>query len=194
MAKRETDERILEGALRALGRLGPRRLSLGEVCHEAHVSRATLFRYYRNKDELLTALAGHIEQDFSAVLTAAAERSAPADRIRAVLSAMIDFADSRPATRQLLSVEPGFALEFVEHELPTFTRAARKALASSLAEVPAVRARLMSEIELAELLIRVAISTFLVRSTRPQRLAVLMAALLDTDEALDPPRAALAGG
>jgi AcrR family transcriptional regulator len=174
----ETDERILAGALRALARFGPRRLSLGDVCREAQVSRATLFRYYPTKDELLGATARHIERDFRATLIAAAERSSEADRLGAVIGAMLDFVELRPATTQLLSVEPGFVLEFLTQERVNLTRIVRD-------EVPAVRNGDMSEAELAELLIHVANAAFLIPSTRLERLSDLLVCLLGVENRSD---------
>jgi AcrR family transcriptional regulator len=193
MGRAETDERILAGAMRALGRFGPRRLSLGDVCHEAQVSRATLFRYYRTKEELLTATAGHIERDFRAALTTAAEQAGDHERLEAVLSAMLTFRDSRPATTQLLSVEPGFVLEFLGRERPNFARILRDALGTALADVPVVRADRISETDLAEFLILVANAAFLVPSPRLGHLADLVTSLLGLDDRSEMTTATSAG-
>jgi AcrR family transcriptional regulator len=52
----ETEARILDAALTAVGRRGVRRLTVGSVCAQAGVSRATLYRYFTSKDELLEAV------------------------------------------------------------------------------------------------------------------------------------------
>jgi AcrR family transcriptional regulator len=185
MGKQETNERILEGVIRALGRNG-RHFSLREVCDEAHVSRATLSRYYPSKDGLLSSAARYLERDLAGVVQAAAEQVAPGERVRAVLKAMMGYPNIRPAYAQLLTVEPGFVLEFIAQEMPNFTRTVCKALAPDLADHPAVQQGLLSEGDLAELLVRLTSSAFLSPSPRAARLPEHIASLLHTPSAPAP--------
>jgi AcrR family transcriptional regulator len=52
-----TDESILAGAARAIGRLGPARMTLADVAREAATSPATLMQRFGSKRGLLLALA-----------------------------------------------------------------------------------------------------------------------------------------
>src|SRR5262245_35161324 len=54
-----TRERILDGAARALARHGLAKLGMQDVSQQAAVSRGTLYRYFPNRDDLLTTLARH---------------------------------------------------------------------------------------------------------------------------------------
>jgi AcrR family transcriptional regulator len=58
----ETRDRILEGALQALGRVGTRRLTMSDVSERAGLSRGTVYRYFPTKEDLLAFLAQY-EQD-----------------------------------------------------------------------------------------------------------------------------------
>jgi AcrR family transcriptional regulator len=56
-----SDEAILHAAARALGALGPGRLTLGAVAREAGLAPATLVQRFGSKRGLLLALARHAE-------------------------------------------------------------------------------------------------------------------------------------
>ena len=71
----ETEARALDAALTAVGRRGVRRLTVGSVCAQAGVSRATLYRYFTSKDELLEAVGRRAVNGVAAALEqAVAER------------------------------------------------------------------------------------------------------------------------
>jgi len=58
-----------------VGRRGVRRLTVGSVCAQAGVSRATLYRYFTSKDELLEAVGRRAVNGVAAALEqAVAER------------------------------------------------------------------------------------------------------------------------
>jgi AcrR family transcriptional regulator len=93
--------RILEGALRALGRYGLAKLTLDDVAREAGCSRATLYRYFPGKNALLQAV---LESETR--------------RLRAGLdAALIDVADLGEA---LAAVATFGARQFAGHEALQF--------------------------------------------------------------------------
>jgi DNA-binding phage protein len=49
--------RILSGALDAIASRGARRLSMSDIIEASGVSRGTLYRYFSNKEEVLSAVA-----------------------------------------------------------------------------------------------------------------------------------------
>ena len=49
--------RILSGALDAIAARGVKRLSMSDIIDASGVSRGTLYRYFSNKDQVLSAVA-----------------------------------------------------------------------------------------------------------------------------------------
>lgn len=79
--------KILEGALRLLGNRGVHRLTMRDICDAAHVSRATLYRQFSTKDEVLDAVTEYICVNFEKGVLAAAEgHTDPTERFRAVMT------------------------------------------------------------------------------------------------------------
>jgi AcrR family transcriptional regulator len=120
-------ERILDGAMAVLSRRGAAQLSMTDVCEAAGVSRATLYRYFARKEELLAAVGEHVSTNFiNGIKTAVASSSAPGDRLRLVLEFVIRYsADVK--TDRILAIEPGFVLKFLQshfvHHIAVFNAA-----------------------------------------------------------------------
>jgi AcrR family transcriptional regulator len=93
--------RILEGALRALGRYGLAKLTLDDVAREAGCSRATLYRYVPGKGALLQAVI-----------------DSETDRLRAGLDAAL--ADVTDLGEALAAVGTFGAREFAGHQALQF--------------------------------------------------------------------------
>jgi len=74
-AERETEDAtrsaLLEAAAKRYARHGPRKTTMGEVARSAGLSRATVYKYFPNKDALYAALLGRITDDFVAEVKAA---------------------------------------------------------------------------------------------------------------------------
>lgn len=62
-------ERILEAASGVFSRDGIRNARMGKIAEAAGCSRATLYRYFPNKEALLHAYMLHIARDFSTILS-----------------------------------------------------------------------------------------------------------------------------
>lgn len=55
---------ILEGAMRMFGRIGIRSVSMDDIAQELHMSKKTIYLYFKNKEELVAAmLKFHLEMD-----------------------------------------------------------------------------------------------------------------------------------
>jgi AcrR family transcriptional regulator len=129
----ETVDRILDGALRALARHGSKRLAMSDICEEAAVSRGTLYRYFRNKDEILAAISDHVEQGYELALARAIEDEPALDqRVRVVLRAIFTYAHASLAPRVLLQADAAFTLHRLTEDFPFFVRVTKKALAPVL--------------------------------------------------------------
>ncbi|MFB4320408.1 TetR/AcrR family transcriptional regulator [Actinomadura sp. 21ATH] len=84
-----SDEAILEAAARALGRLGPGRLTLGVVAQEAGLAPATLVQRFGSKRGLLLALAGRSGPGARGYFDRAREEhAAPLEILKAALAGM----------------------------------------------------------------------------------------------------------
>ncbi|HEX4776598.1 MAG TPA: TetR/AcrR family transcriptional regulator [Acidimicrobiia bacterium] len=167
---RSTDERILDATLLVLARRGGSRLSMSDVARTAGVSRMTLYRYYSTKDELLRALARHEQRRFDERLERAlADATTPTERVDAVLAEIVSFQAER-ATRAVVEAEPEFILERMRRALPVQRRTLERLLGDALERSPAVRAGDSTPGDVAELVLRVAMSHFLIPHRDPDAL------------------------
>lgn len=163
-----TEERILEGALRALGRHGSRKLTMIDVSESADVSRGTLYRYFPGKSELLDALARYEQHRFEVGLAAAFTSTAQG---LAGVQAMVDYAFAylrdHPALERLLESEPGFVLDYMRRHLPALRRAALRRIGPELEMSSPVVLGIATTEQLVDLLIRVLVSNFVLHSSEP---------------------------
>jgi AcrR family transcriptional regulator len=81
---------ILQAARRAAKQGGARNLSLRGVAAEAGFAPAALYGYFRNKDELMLALAADDLSRIAHAMREAAERHAPSSQFGAAISAAFD--------------------------------------------------------------------------------------------------------
>ena len=111
---RQTRTILLDAALEAVGRLGLGKLSMGEVARAAGVSRQTLYRYFRDRDELIAALVLREEEAFvGAMVSAAAPHEDIRDALEAGIAGILDFARRHPLLDPLIESEPGVLLPFL---------------------------------------------------------------------------------
>jgi AcrR family transcriptional regulator len=80
-------ERILAAALAVAGREGPGALSMRRIAQELDVWPMSIYRYFRDKDELLEALAQSAAQDIGATGGDGPWRDNLADLLRAARAA-----------------------------------------------------------------------------------------------------------
>jgi AcrR family transcriptional regulator len=163
-------ERITQGAIRALARHGLRKLTMTDICAEAGVSRGTLYRYFKDKDQVLEAVGHQVESTLKvAVDNAIAADPEPAHRLQVVLRAVLDYQQLHPETVELVRVEPAFALDFLTRRLPVFVDILTDALEPVLTGAPPVRSRKMTRQQLAEMFLRFVISAIVIPPRRRDR-------------------------
>ena len=173
-----TRDRILEGALAALGRVGPRRLTMSDVSERAGLSRGTVYRYFPTKEDLLAVLAEYEQDRFADGLRRALEQSAGPPTLGLVVEYILGYLRQHPALPQMIDVEPEFVLAFLRRQMPVFHRITEELLGPVMSGARAVEEGLVSIRELDELLLRVVLSVFLVPGeTGPVTVGVLEGAL-----------------
>jgi AcrR family transcriptional regulator len=162
-----TEERILDATLAVLARAG-RQLSMSDVAQAAGVSRMTLYRHHASKEELLLALARHEQRRFDEQLAAALGGvTEPAAQVDGVLRAIVAHLDAS-AARGVVVAEPGFIIDRMRQSLPVQRATIERLVGAALAEIPAVRSGRTTAGELADLILRVAMSEFLLPAPDPE--------------------------
>ena len=166
MATRATTEaRIFDGALLAIARQGPKKLAMSDIAHEAGVSVGTLYRYFKNKDELLQSLGDYFVTKLQTVLHDAIEDNPePADRLEIVIDVMIGFWLENPSTMQIGQLEPGFVLNYIKRVAPRLSTVLREALEPVLGDSAAVLGGSASMDEIVDLIVRMAFSHYFMPS------------------------------
>ncbi len=118
MSEREhTDQRsdrrgdLLAAAARRFVAVGLRKTTMEDVAREARAGKATLYRYFRNKDALIDALLDREAERFARELeeAAATHDTAPA-RIEAAFLAGVRFFVEHPVLTKGRDEEPGLLL------------------------------------------------------------------------------------
>jgi AcrR family transcriptional regulator len=157
-----TEERILVAALGLIGRRGVRRLGMQEIAEAAGISRGTLYRYFPSKDQVLTAAAAYDERRFSdgVDLVLAAART-PEQRIGDFMVYAFDFIRSHPA-RSLFESEPGFVMSFLLDHLPALHDELVERLGDALDTVPAVARGELGREQLADVIVRLFASSWII--------------------------------
>lgn len=157
-----TEERILIAALGLIGRQGVQRLGMAQVADAAGVARGTLYRYFPSRDHVLAAAADYDEMRFRAGLDEAmALAYSPQDRIDAFVGYAFDFIRSHPA-RPLFETEPGFVLSYLLDHLPAMRGELIERLGDALDTVPAVRDGDLDRAQLADVIVRLFVSSWII--------------------------------
>jgi AcrR family transcriptional regulator len=157
-----TVDRILGATLRLVGRRGVKRLGMQEVSEAAGVSRGTLYRYFPSKDHLMDAVAVFDEQQFSDGLAAAlASGRDPAEKIRLFVAFAFDYIRMHPA-RSLFESEPAFVLGYLLVHLPKLQSTLLEQLGDALDAAPAVASGSLSREQLADIVVRLFASSFII--------------------------------
>lgn len=160
-----TEERILTAALVLIGRRGVRRLGMREIAEAGGVSRGTLYRYFPSKDHVLAAAAEYDAQRFSdgldVVLSAALS---PEERIAAFMAYAFDFIRTHPC-RPLFETESGFVMGYLLEHLPSLRGELVLRLGDALDIVPAVAAGSLGREQLADVIVRLFASSWIIPET-----------------------------
>ncbi|HWE56883.1 MAG TPA: TetR/AcrR family transcriptional regulator [Acidimicrobiales bacterium] len=172
-----TRDRILEGALAALGRVGPRRLTMSDVSDRAGLSRGTVYRYFPTKEDLLAVLAEYEQDRFAEGLRRALAATEGEPTLASVIGYIVGYLHQHPALPLMIDVEPEFVLAFLRRQMPVFHRITEELLGPVMARSRPVREGLVTVRELDELLLRVVLSVFLVPGEGEVTVGVLEGAL-----------------
>ena len=99
-------EALIKATLRAIAEDGPDGFTLRDVARRAGVSPAAPYRHFKDKDELLAAVAGECAQRFGETIDAAVAQASPhaLDRFRRVGIAYVQFAHAHPEHFRALSI------------------------------------------------------------------------------------------
>jgi AcrR family transcriptional regulator len=157
-----TEERILIAALGLIGRQGVQRLGMAQIADAAGVARGTLYRYFPSRDHVLAAAADYDEARFSAGLDEVLDSViAPEARIGAFVTYAFDFIRSHPA-RSLFESEPGFVLSYLLDHLPALRSELTERLGDALDTVPAVKEGDLGRDQLADVIVRLFASSWII--------------------------------
>ncbi len=157
-----TEERILVAALGLIGRQGVQRLGMAQIADAAGVARGTLYRYFPSRDHVLAAAADYDEARFSSGLDEVLDSvQEPEARIGAFVVYAFDFIRSHPA-RRLFESEPGFVLSYLLDHLPALRSELLDRLGDALDTVPAVAAGELDRDELADVIVRLFASSWII--------------------------------
>jgi AcrR family transcriptional regulator len=167
----DAKDRMLRGALAALARYGSRRFSMSLVAEEAGVSRATLYRYFPTKEELLDGLTGHIGRDFRRFLDEELRNASPDENVIAVVvEVMRRYTVDTPVLTQILAAEPLFVRSFYSESFHNLVRDVATAIGPGFGVQGKSAAKRADVLTAAELLVRTAMSYRIVGvDTGPQR-------------------------
>lgn len=176
-----TRDRILEGALLAMGRVGMRRLTMSDVSERSGVSRGTLYRYFPSKEDLLAVLAEYERDRFSDGLRTALA-AVPDDELGlgTVVEYILGYLRRHPALTLLIETEPAFVLGFLRHQLPVFHQITEELLDPVMRKAVPVQEGWTSVAELNELLLRVVLSVFLVPGETSQEVVGTLEGALES--------------
>ncbi len=157
-----TADRILAGALLALGEHGVETLSMREISEAAGVSRGTLYRYFKSRDELLRAAARYDQRRFDQGANVAMQQAAAGpDKLRALLQYAHGFVADHPS-RWMVKVDPAFLLAYLDERLPETSGTLAEVLRPTLELSDPVRSGQTSVEELADVIVRLIVSMYLV--------------------------------
>ena len=118
--RRENHETILHAAETVLLLKGVSSMSMDDVGAEAGFSKATLYRYFKNKAELVFEILAQFIDDFEQRLTAVVARPAPArEKLRAWVEASLRLLSEKENMTRIFLLDRSFMrlLQIFQHQL-----------------------------------------------------------------------------
>ena len=135
MPAADTRGKILDAAFDAIAVFGIARLSLEDVARRAGLSRQTLYRYFRTKDDVVAAVILREEEALLELVTAAATTHDDLrEALEAAILATLVAAREHPLLGRLLETEPERVLPFLMSDQAPVLSAATPAVADLLVE------------------------------------------------------------
>lgn len=131
----ETEARILDAALAQFSEYGLKRTSMEDVARRAGIGRATLYRRYAQKDDLVRALILREGTRFlDAIRNATAAVEDREEALVAGFALMVMQAGSHPLVRRLLTSEPEAVLPYLTVNAAAMVDLGRSYFRRALAE------------------------------------------------------------
>jgi AcrR family transcriptional regulator len=128
-------DRILDGALACIGRVGLAKTTFDDVAKEAGLSRATVYRHFAGRRPLLLGLVAREAGRLAEVVRAAvATTDTAADALVAAAGAAVEHLESVEALRFVLEHEPDIVMPFLALDRANQAFAAAAAIAVELLE------------------------------------------------------------
>ncbi|MEY4160973.1 MAG: hypothetical protein RLZZ136_1594 [Pseudomonadota bacterium] len=154
--------RILSGALDAIAARGVKRLSMSDIIDASGVSRGTLYRYFSNKDQVLSAVAEFVCTGFeNGIRESGKGIDDPILRLKAVMQFYARYTDENSPGR-VFEVEPAFHLAFFRSRFARYKQAVLEALEPTFIYIESLLDRPMHRDGFVEALVRHQLSTLLV--------------------------------
>jgi len=154
--------RILSGALDAIAARGVKRLSMSDIIDASGVSRGTLYRYFSNKDQVLSAVAEFVCTGFESGIREAGKGIAdPIERLRAVMQFYSRYTEENTPGR-IFEVEPAFHLAFFRSRFSRYKQAVLDALEPTFDYLDHLLGDEVNRDGFVEMLVRIQLSTMLV--------------------------------
>ena len=127
--------RALDAAHRQMLRWGIRRLTMEDVAREAGIGRATLYRRFATRDELVGAvLAREARRALEAIALGLPELRTAEDRLVEAFARAVELAGTHPLPARLLELEPDTLLPHATVGATAVLGMARDLVATLLAE------------------------------------------------------------
>jgi TetR/AcrR family transcriptional regulator, repressor for uid operon len=130
-------DRILRATFKVLCRHGYRKLNLSDVAAQAGISRPTLYKFFKSKDDLLSAFSHFELQLLRKDLESAVCGRTGRGRVDALLQYLVDFYGSYQM-RGLIEIEPSLVLDQMATSLPILVDLVAPVLAGQVADPQAV--------------------------------------------------------
>lgn len=154
--------RILSGALDAIAARGAKRLSMSDIIDASGVSRGTLYRYFSNKDQVLSAVAEYVCTGFeNGIREAGNGIEDPILRLKAVMQFYARYTEENSPGR-VFEVEPAFHLAFFRSRFGRYKQAVLEALEPTFDYLDTQLGEAMNRDAFVEGLVRNQLSTLLI--------------------------------
>ncbi len=184
-----TEERILDGAMRAIARHGLAKLGMRDVSESAGVSRGTLYRYFSTREDLLTGLVREEVRRFrDRVLAALTDATSNEKRLQVVFEQAAQHIHEHAALQRMLETDPAFLLDSLRAQFPTIRAGLEELLAPLLHDTDPVRNGSVSADQLIDWTTRMLISVLLFQDPDPDEMVRGLTAMYRvlTDQAARP--------
>lgn len=161
-ARRRTEDRLLEGALRAVARHGLAKVSMSDVSEYAGVSRGTAYRYFPDTEALLLALGRREAERFEHQVWEMLEKAPQGEeRLQVALDCVGRLTREHPLIQRLPETDPGFVLTSLRERFADIRATFQRLLGPLLEETDLVRNGVVDAERLAGWTARMMISFFL---------------------------------